>query len=162
MKKIPAVILTAVCTASVLSGCSSQSSVPSPHISADNDAVITFKDETYKCRISCLNKNTSSLTFSSPESLSGLCFKSSDGTVSVSLGSLMCKNENLLLPKTSLPARVKTIFDSIASDGFSFTAQHGENYEFSNKDSSVSLLTDKSGDPLRIISGDMKITFYDK
>lgn len=144
------------------SGCSSQSSVPSPRAAIDKDAEISFQGETYKCRINYLNRNTSSITFSSPESLSGLSFKRSDGTVSVSLGNLMCRNENLLLPQSSLLTRVTKLFDCVSSDELSFTAQHGENYEFSDKNSTVSLLTDKDGEPLRIFSDDLKIKLYSK
>lgn len=102
------------------------------------------------------------MTFSSPQSLAGLCFKRSNGIVSVSLDNLMCKNENLLLSQNSLFSKVTKLFDSVSSDDLSFVAQHGSNYEYSDKSSSFSLLTDNNGKPLRMVSDDIKITFYDK
>ena len=148
--------------AAALSGCSSEASVPAPHAAADKDAEIIFHNETYKCRIIYVNSNTSSLTFTSPQSLSGLSFKRADGTVSVSLENLMCKNEKLLISRNSLFSKITGLFDSVSSDELHFVAQHGENYEFCDESSSLSLLTDKGGDPLRMVTDDLKITFYNR
>lgn len=107
-----------------------------------------------------MNKNTSSLGFSSPESLSGLVLRRSDGQYSAELDKLKCKSDHAVYGDKSTVQKIFGLFDFIQDGKMSFKGVDEKClYEFSakNGNETLTLFTNENGEMISISSGDISI-----
>ena len=143
-----------------LCGCQERISVPSVHSTLDAPALISVGDTSYQCQIRYINKETASLTFTSPDSLSGLTVSTAQGSCSYSLGSLLCK-KTLPVPENSAAKKVFDAFRLLSDDALTCQEQSSDgSYVFYLPDDPrhFKLTTDKDGFPLLVQNDSIRIT----
>ena len=112
MKKLIAAASAAVLFLSA-AACSEENDSPKIKLETERDCIINYKGNEYSCTLSFLSDEVEAVTLKSPETLSGLSFRYSDGKYTVSLGSLICRSDSILLPDNSFPAAVSDIMHDI-------------------------------------------------
>lgn len=134
--------------------CSSSLNVPNVVTKIDSNAKVSFGGSEYECKISRLTDGVVSIMLQSPDDISGLTFKFSDGKYTVSYGELMCRSDSVLFPQSSFPRLIMDIL-SVAAVSENLMYQSCENglYTFSGSSDSgkFSIVTDSSGIITQII-----------
>lgn len=147
MKKISviAVMLIAVL---MFCSCSQNEKIPNVITKINNNAIIEYGNNKYECHISRLTDGVVSITVNSPENISGLTFKFVDGKYSLSYNELLCKTDNVLLPRFSFPLIIINIL-SVADKQENLLYQSSEDniVTFSGNSSygKFNLVTDNNG-----------------
>ena len=151
MKKTTA----AAAAALLLLTCASCSSgrMPSLQIKAQQDCTIIYGDKRYQCTLSFPGNDIKVITINSPESLSGMTFRSSGGRSTVSYGGLICRTDKSILPENSFPSRIYVIMDDLKKEGpITELSESGDGFCYCGKnDREFKVKADKDGNITEII-----------
>ena len=124
-------------------------------LETERDCIINYFGKDYNCTLSFLNDNVESVTLNSPETMSGLSFRCSNGKYTVSLGSLICNSDSLLIPNNSFPVIVSNLMVELRKNKESIKlSPDGNGYSYSppNKNS-YTIKTDNNGHITKIMLG---------
>ena len=147
LKKFTAVFMTGLSLLCFTSCDSNQQSAPPLTVSPDKDCIVKYGGEEYKCSIKYISSSVESITVKSPENISGMTFRYSDGKFTLSYGTLICKSENLLLPESSFPYKTSAVLKKLRKNKNTITFSLNENGEYTYKDevSDFTVKADKNG-----------------
>ncbi len=159
MKKI-FLALTAVIIMLVGTSCSETVKIPSVNTAVEENAVVTVGDTEYVCHISYVNDMTSCVAFSSPANLKGMTFRKAEDSVSVSLGTLICKSGNFGFSDNCVFVQITDELAKMKQDNIKFLSKQGDNYMFSLKSDPVcKFMTDSDGHIISFTGKNIKIKF---
>lgn len=159
MKKIILVCIIAVITVFCTS-CSENIKIPSVNTAVEENAVVTVGEKEYKCHISYVNDVTSSVAFSSPESLKNMTFRKNSDGFSVSLGTLICKSESFDFSESCVFVQIMNALSAVKQENVKFMSKQNDKYMFSLKDNPVcKFFTDADGNITSFSGKNIKIAF---
>ena len=147
MNKLMAVFVTGLSLLCFTSCDMEEQLVPPLTVSAEKDCVVKYGSEEYKCSIKYISSSVESITVKSPENISGMTFRHSDGKFTLSYGTLICKSEELLLPENSFPYKTSAVLKKLRKNKDTITLSPDENGGYTYKDnaSDFTVRTDKNG-----------------
>ena len=155
-------ICSCISTLLVFCSCSSDVVPPDINTAADSDIIIHSGDTDYQGHITYVNKNTASLGFSSPGSMSGIVFRRADGQYSVELNELKCKSSAAVYGDKSTVKEIFGLLDFIQDGKMSFKGIDERGlYEFSakNGNNTLTLFTGENGEIAGISSDNISVEF---
>ncbi len=159
MKKIILVCLIAMITVFCTS-CSESVKIPEIRVSVEDNTVVTIDNIEYKCHISYVNDTTSSVTFSSPESLKNMTFGRSENEQYVSLGKLICKSSHFDFSKNCVFNQIIHALSALKQDNVKFLSKQSDLYMFTLKSEPVcKFFTDENGNIKSLSNNRIKIKF---
>ncbi len=138
MRKLSVVLMAVILLGTALLCCSCTQNVKAPTVVAkvDGSAVVEYGNAEYECTINRLTDGVISITLNSPENISGLTFKQSDGKYTISYGTLICRNENALFSEYSFPNLIMEILSAASnSENLIYQSSENELYTFSGSTS---------------------------
>ena len=134
-------------------GCGAADSFPGIQAAQDTDLILGCGGAEYKCHIGYVSKDTASLTFLSPEPLSGMSFRRTDSGNVIALGSLLCKGAGGSLLSGSAAFKVFGVYDRINENEPAVREKlENGNFRFSDDTEAPTYVieTDPDGIPKRI------------
>lgn len=156
LKKIIAAI-TAIIIMISSSACSQADNTPEIKLEKQRNCVINYLGKDYNCTLSFLSGNVESVTLNSPDTLSGLSFRYSNGKYTISLGSLICRSESLMIPDDSFPAAVSKLMKELRKNKENIKLIQSENgFSYSSASSiPYTVKTDNNGHITNIMFGNL-------
>ena len=135
--------------------CSKADNTPMLNLDTKSNCTINYSGNDYNCTLNFLGDGIESVTLNSPETLSGMCFRCSNGKYTVSLGSLICRSDTLLIPDNSFPAAVSLIMEELRENRENIKlSEDGNGYSYSSSSKiPYTLKTDKKGTITKIMLG---------
>lgn len=163
MKKLYVIVLT-LAAVFIMCSCSSTEKIPEVITGIDKDAGVEYDGMNYECHITRLTDGVVSVGVNSPENLSGLIFRQTDGKFSVSCGELICKTDSVTLPETSFPIMIIKILSSASvKENLLYCSSENGSFKFTgNSDlGSYQLFTDSEGNITKIFDDNtgLKVIF---
>ncbi len=154
MKKLIAALSAMILMISA-GACSEKDNTPELRLEKERNCVINYLGNDYNCTLGFLSDNVESVTLNSPENLSGLSFRCSNGKYTISLGSLICRSDSLLIPDDSFPAAVSGIMKDLRKNKENIKLSQAEKGFSYSSDSKISytVKTDNNGHITEIMLG---------
>ncbi len=137
--------------------CSEKNNAPMLKLESERNCVVNYLGNDYNCTLSFLSDGMESVRLNSPETLSGLTFRCSNGKYTVSLGSLICRSDTVLIPDNSFPVAVYTLMNDLKKNKDSIMLYPDENgYSYSsNSKVPYTVKTDNNGSITKIMLGNI-------
>ena len=149
------IILLIFCTS-----CSENIKIPEVRSAVENNAAVRIGNTNYQCHISYVSDNVSSVSFLSPENIKGLTFSKSGNDRTVSLGTLICRNDNSAFSQNCIFGKITSTLAKIKQDNIKFISKKNNLYMFSLKNDPVcKFFTDENGNIKSVSCKDTEMKF---
>ncbi|MBQ3928711.1 MAG: hypothetical protein II711_01290 [Clostridia bacterium] len=118
----------------IFSACEHQPKAPDIVTAADRNISVVYGGKNYDCHMNYVSPATASVSMNTPENIQGLTLRRSDGTYALSLGGLICRTDQSILPDQSVLMKTIQTFDllgkNIGTQNITLKSSSDKKYEF--------------------------------